>query len=200
MRASIFITCLTDTLFPETGRAMVALLERLGMQLDFPREQTCCRQMHYNTGYVRETLPLVRRFVRVFDRLGRSLEHLIDLHRATFSYSCTKDLCRLGRRRLVTLQPRLEASLVEPAVYLGHLVVSEESSHILPSSPTTPLCLSNSQQSALMLPLVAKKKNTGSQGRSDISGYGSTDLLYALARARVTDPGHVGRSGVTSVV
>jgi hypothetical protein len=79
VRASIFITCLTDTLFPETGRAMVALLERLGMQLDFPREQTCCGQMHYNTGYVRETLPLVRRFVRVFDRLGRSLEHLIEL-------------------------------------------------------------------------------------------------------------------------
>jgi L-lactate dehydrogenase complex protein LldE len=66
VRASIFITCLTDTLFPQTGRAMVALLERLGVQLDFPREQTCCGQMHYNTGYVRETLPLVRRFVEVF--------------------------------------------------------------------------------------------------------------------------------------
>ena len=66
MRASIFITCLTDTLYPETGKAMVAVLERLGVQLDFPREQTCCGQMHYNTGYARETLPLVRRFVRVF--------------------------------------------------------------------------------------------------------------------------------------
>ena len=66
MRASIFITCLTDTLFPQTGQAMVALLERLGVELEFPREQTCCGQMHYNTGYVRETLPLVRRFVRVF--------------------------------------------------------------------------------------------------------------------------------------
>ena len=66
MRASIFITCLTDTMYPETGKAMVAVLERLGVQLDFPREQTCCGQMHYNTGYARETLPLVRRFVRVF--------------------------------------------------------------------------------------------------------------------------------------
>src|SRR4030088_1921371 len=59
MRASIFITCLTDTLFPQTGQAMVTLLERLGMQLDFPREQTCCGQMHYNTGYVRASLPRV---------------------------------------------------------------------------------------------------------------------------------------------
>jgi L-lactate dehydrogenase complex protein LldE len=66
MRASIFITCLTDTMFPQTGRAMVSVLERLGVELDFPREQTCCGQMHYNTGYARETLPLVRRFVRVF--------------------------------------------------------------------------------------------------------------------------------------
>jgi len=66
VRASIFITCLTDTLFPQTGQAMVAVLERLGVELDFPFEQTCCGQMHYNTGYVREALPMIRRFVRVF--------------------------------------------------------------------------------------------------------------------------------------
>jgi L-lactate dehydrogenase complex protein LldE len=66
VRASIFITCLTDTLFPEAGQGMVAVLERLGVELDFPLEQTCCGQMHYNTGYVRETVPLVRRFVRTF--------------------------------------------------------------------------------------------------------------------------------------
>ena len=66
VRASLFITCLDDTLFPETGRAIVALLERLGVEVDFPLEQTCCGQMHFNTGYARETIPLVRRFVRVF--------------------------------------------------------------------------------------------------------------------------------------
>jgi L-lactate dehydrogenase complex protein LldE len=66
VRVSIFITCLTDTLFPQTGQAMVSLLERLGVTVDFPREQTCCGQMHFNTGYVRETVPLVRRFVRTF--------------------------------------------------------------------------------------------------------------------------------------
>ena len=66
MRASLFITCFNDTLFPETGRAVVAVLERLGVQVDFPREQTCCGQMHFNTGYAQETVPLVRRFVRAF--------------------------------------------------------------------------------------------------------------------------------------
>ena len=65
-RVSLFITCLGDTLFPETGKAMVALLERLGLTVDFPLEQTCCGQMHFNTGYADQIVPLVRRFVRVF--------------------------------------------------------------------------------------------------------------------------------------
>jgi L-lactate dehydrogenase complex protein LldE len=66
VRASLFITCLADTLFPQTGRATVAVLERVGVEVDFPLEQTCCGQMHANTGYGHEVLGLVRRFVRVF--------------------------------------------------------------------------------------------------------------------------------------
>ena len=46
MRVSLFITCFNDTLFPQTGRAVVRLLERLGCEVDFPLEQTCCGQMH----------------------------------------------------------------------------------------------------------------------------------------------------------
>ncbi len=66
MRVALFITCFNDTLFPETGRATVRLLERLGHEVAFPVEQTCCGQMHFNTGYQREAIPLVRRFVEVF--------------------------------------------------------------------------------------------------------------------------------------
>ncbi len=66
MRIALFITCFNDTLFPETGRATVEVLERLGVRVDFPLEQTCCGQMHFNTGYQREAIPLVRRFVEVF--------------------------------------------------------------------------------------------------------------------------------------
>jgi L-lactate dehydrogenase complex protein LldE len=66
VKASLFITCFNDTLFPETGQATVRLLERLGVEVDFPREQTCCGQMHFNSGYANETVPLVRRFVSVF--------------------------------------------------------------------------------------------------------------------------------------
>jgi L-lactate dehydrogenase complex protein LldE len=66
MRVSLFITCLADTLFPETGRAVVRLLERLGHEIEFPEEQTCCGQMHLNTGYEDEGLALARRFERLF--------------------------------------------------------------------------------------------------------------------------------------
>jgi L-lactate dehydrogenase complex protein LldE len=67
VRVSLFITCFNDTLFPETGKATVRLLERLGCQVDFPEEQTCCGQMHLNTGYGREADSLMERFRRVFD-------------------------------------------------------------------------------------------------------------------------------------
>ncbi|WP_407916677.1 heterodisulfide reductase-related iron-sulfur binding cluster, partial [Kitasatospora sp. NE20-6] len=61
MRVALFVTCVNDALFPDTGRAVVALLERLGVVVDFPVAQTCCGQPQFNTGYRRGTEPLVRR-------------------------------------------------------------------------------------------------------------------------------------------
>ena len=60
------MTCLADTLFPSVGRATVEVLERLGHEVVFPPEQTCCGQMHLNSGYPREAERLARRFERVF--------------------------------------------------------------------------------------------------------------------------------------
>jgi len=66
MRIALFVTCLTDTLFPATGQAVVRLLERLGHEVAFPAGQTCCGQMHFNTGYRREALPMARGFAAAF--------------------------------------------------------------------------------------------------------------------------------------
>jgi L-lactate dehydrogenase complex protein LldE len=66
MRIGVFVTCLTDTLYPGTGRAVVAVLERLGHQVDFPAAQSCCGQMHFNTGYRREATPMARGFTAAF--------------------------------------------------------------------------------------------------------------------------------------
>jgi L-lactate dehydrogenase complex protein LldE len=60
-------TCLTDTFFPDTARAVVRLLERLGCTVEFPAAQTCCGQMHYNTGYRKQATMLARRTAKAFD-------------------------------------------------------------------------------------------------------------------------------------
>lgn len=66
MRVALFITCFNDLLFPEVGRATVALLRRLGHEVVFPDDQTCCGQMHFNSGYRAACVPLVRRFSETF--------------------------------------------------------------------------------------------------------------------------------------
>jgi L-lactate dehydrogenase complex protein LldE len=66
MRVALFVTCFNDTLFPEAGRAVVEVLERVGCEVDFPLEQTCCGQMHVNSGYEHEAGGLMSRFSRVF--------------------------------------------------------------------------------------------------------------------------------------
>jgi L-lactate dehydrogenase complex protein LldE len=66
LRVALFVACYNDTLFPETGKAVVRVLERLGHTVEFPADQTCCGQMHYNTGYQAEAMPLLERFVAQF--------------------------------------------------------------------------------------------------------------------------------------
>ncbi|MFI6504555.1 (Fe-S)-binding protein [Nonomuraea typhae] len=66
MRVALFITCVNDTLFPGTGRAVVSLLRRLGCEVDFPAAQTCCGQMHVNTGYREQGVRLAKHFTEVF--------------------------------------------------------------------------------------------------------------------------------------
>jgi L-lactate dehydrogenase complex protein LldE len=66
MRVTLFVTCLTDTVAPEAGIAVVRILERVGHEVEFPPAQTCCGQMHLNTGYRTEGRSLARRFLRVF--------------------------------------------------------------------------------------------------------------------------------------
>jgi len=67
VRIGLFVTCLVDTLSPQVGRATVAVLERLGHEVVFPAAQTCCGQMHLNSGYRGEADRLAARWERVFD-------------------------------------------------------------------------------------------------------------------------------------
>ena len=66
MRIGLFVACFNDALFPDTGKAIVRLLRRLGHEVDFPMKQTCCGQMHFNTGYQDACIPLARNFADTF--------------------------------------------------------------------------------------------------------------------------------------
>ncbi len=66
VRVALLVTCLVDGMMPEVGKATVRLLRRLGVDVDVPLAQTCCGQMHINTGYGAQALPLVRHHVDAF--------------------------------------------------------------------------------------------------------------------------------------
>ena len=66
MKIALFATCLVDTMVPQVARATASLLERLGHEVVVPPGQSCCGQMHINTGYRREAVPIVANHVRAF--------------------------------------------------------------------------------------------------------------------------------------
>jgi L-lactate dehydrogenase complex protein LldE len=105
-RIALFATCVGDTLFPEAARATVTVLERLGHEVVFPREQTCCGQMHVNSGYADEGLRLGARLARVF--VGEELV-------VAPSSSCVGYV----REHVPELAPRI-FELSELLVRLGH--------------------------------------------------------------------------------
>lgn len=63
---ALFVPCYVDQLYPQVGQAVVALLERLGLPLAYPAEQTCCGQPAFNSGYWDEARPVARHFARTF--------------------------------------------------------------------------------------------------------------------------------------
>src|SRR3954447_20272714 len=66
MRVALMVTCVNDAMFPDTGRAVVTLLDRLRVDVDFPPAEPCCGQPMVNTGYLDEAVPVVRTFVDAF--------------------------------------------------------------------------------------------------------------------------------------
>jgi len=66
MKVSLFITCLSDVFFPEVGKSVVEVLERLGVEVDFPEAQTCCGQPAYNSGYHREAKEAAKKLIEAF--------------------------------------------------------------------------------------------------------------------------------------
>jgi L-lactate dehydrogenase complex protein LldE len=66
MRVALLVTCLVDGVVPSVGKATVEVLERHGVRVEVPSAQTCCGQMHTNTGYAGLARPLARAYAEVF--------------------------------------------------------------------------------------------------------------------------------------
>lgn len=110
MRIALFVTCFNDLLFPQVGRACVEILERLGHEVVFPAGQTCCGQIHFNTGYRAEARRLARAFLRAFE--GADLV-------VTPSASCAG----MVRFHLPALVAEADPALAEPAAEIAGRVV-----------------------------------------------------------------------------
>ena len=67
MKVSLFVPCLTEHMYPQSGMSMVKVLEHLGMEIDYVDDQTCCGQPAYNSGYRKEIVPIAERFIRLFE-------------------------------------------------------------------------------------------------------------------------------------
>ncbi|WNB88917.1 (Fe-S)-binding protein [Glutamicibacter protophormiae] len=66
MRIALFATCIVDAMYPKVALATVRILERLGHEVVFPQGQGCCSQMHINSGYFEDAVPVIRNHVRAF--------------------------------------------------------------------------------------------------------------------------------------
>jgi len=67
LKVSLFITCLSDAIFPRVGEAMIRLLARYGVTLEFPPVQTCCGQPAFNSGYWNEARTTARTIIEAFE-------------------------------------------------------------------------------------------------------------------------------------
>ncbi len=68
-KVALFVTCMVDMIYPEVGMATAELLERLGLEVVFAYEQTCCGQPAFNAGYRDEARALAHRFINIFEPL-----------------------------------------------------------------------------------------------------------------------------------
>jgi len=64
----LFVTCLVDSLFPQTGEAVVEIFHRLGIGVEFPREQTCCGQPTFNAGLRKDARAIAEHTIKVFEK------------------------------------------------------------------------------------------------------------------------------------
>jgi len=116
MKIGLFASCVGDTLFPGAVSATATVLERLGHEVTVPREQTCCGQMHMNSGYRRQALPLADRFLATFGEFDAVVAP---------SSSCVGAVRELYRQLLALDHPVMDRTM-ELSEFLVHRLGVED--------------------------------------------------------------------------
>jgi Fe-S oxidoreductase len=163
MRTRLFVSCYVDTLYLETGMAMVRLLERLRPEVDCTEAQTCCGQMPFNTGYQQEALPLLRHFLDTFlysemivgpsaGRVRMTREFYPCLVEQQKDDALLRDVQALTDYHLCIAKDEQVVGLVPEAI--GQLRAAVQNGHSLTftSGPSAPVTLHSSVWRACMAP------------------------------------------------
>ncbi|MDR0920977.1 MAG: (Fe-S)-binding protein [Lactobacillales bacterium] len=79
MKVALYTTCVVDLLFPNVGKAAVAVLERLGVETVLPGKQVCCGQPTYNSGYFKESWPVLHNEIDAFMKEYRDVDYIVGL-------------------------------------------------------------------------------------------------------------------------
>ena len=108
-RAFLYVTCLVDQLYPEVGVSCVRLLRRLGVEVEFPKDQTCCGQAVFNSGFTNDAKHLAR---RVLDSFGPLLQADDNAYIVVPSGSCTS-MMRVFYPTLFEDDPELQRQATE---------------------------------------------------------------------------------------
>ena len=132
-RVSIFVTCLVDQLFPKVGISMATVLERLGYEIEFREDQTCCGQPAFNSGFRDEARSVAKHFLDVFE----GAEYIV-LPSGSCTAMCTHHLAELfrGDDAMLHRVPRIEPQIWEFSRFLLEVAKVEDVGATFPAKVT----------------------------------------------------------------
>ncbi|MBZ5552152.1 MAG: (Fe-S)-binding protein [Acidobacteriia bacterium] len=140
MKIHLFIPCLVDQFYPGVAVSMCRVLKKLGVEYVYMRDQTCCGQPAFNSGYHAEATELAERFLRVFEPADTLVAPSGSCVSMVKIYYPQLELSRAGRRTLERLGPRIfefsdflvrELKVVDVGAQFRGKVTYHDSCHLL---------------------------------------------------------------------
>jgi len=208
MRVSIFVTCLVDQLFPKVALSMATVLERLGYEIDFREEQTCCGQPAFNSGFREEARTVARHFLTVFE----DAEYIV-LPSGSCTAMCGHHMAELFRDDAALLQrvQRIEPRIWEFSRFLLEVAKVEDVGASFPAKVTYhDSChalreLGIRQGPRRLLSRVRGLELVEMDVAEECCGFGGTfsvkfaEISGAMARTKVDSIRRTGASAVVSI-